>query len=1008
MLEFKFKIRETTRNGRLLKDLFKTDDDVCCRIPLSKVCGKCCDEVDDQSKIVNCFICKNNYHASCLTHTLSPDCLSALTANPHLWWFCAACTTTSEVAHGEQKSAPDQVAQPMPLLSSFFNSSSKVSTSPQVQQPVPPASAEILSVAPNGNDVSAAKMNDVKRFVTDTLKTVPVEFITANDKSKKISIGFRDSDTRQKADALVNANDTLRSYGYSSKMSNKMLPKVTISNVSIDILDGIDLEGANGDVDQIRDIKKHSVIMKIIEKNPSVKALHDEGHTLQVVYLNTNKRTTDKTTREELTIGLKVSPAIYQVLLHQQAGSIYIGNRRYKVTDRFFVKQCYHCQMIGHTSQSCQEALANRPPKCMYCAGSHRSAECTKKRNKTDHACARCLASTSTSDSQAAKTHNAGSNQCPIIVRETRRLAALTDFTSKNMRSGRAGGVGFIFDPSRINPIRNDVKSHSSFEAVECIINSVQKPIRLCTIYRSTQSKGKYEETKMTKFFEEFEEYLDSLILKTGIPVICGDFNIHIEDITNIHAKRFKSLYESKGFVQHVVGPTHNSGGTLDLVLSLQSVSDALIISEIVVDPNTGTASDHYLIKFEIPVAFKNRSARSYEEKEVREYKNICVDKFREDLFTNLISGKCQAAKRNRQRAKRRLKKAKQKLHDNPLADINIEEIRADHHEKSVDAAITINTARDNFYGKQLDSYKGDARGTYKVINKLLDKEYGSNKVPNGEDQDVANRLKDFFHNKVKNIYSGITAEIDSVQCIDKSPQLTPAAKSSFCEFREVSVSDLESIIKSMPDKSSSLDAIPFWLFKECLPEMLPITHYIVNQSLKEGVFPEDLKIASIRPKLKKPTLDVDDLCNYRPISNLTFLSKILEKVVHDQLNTYVTTNNLYAKFQSGYRKHHSCETAVTRIHNDILMLIDKKTNVLLLLLDLSAAFDTINHSLLLQKLKHSFGITNIVLKWLTSYLSNRKFKVFVKKGESEECNLEIGVPQENNKLGKQQIKFIS
>lgn len=354
-------------------------------------------------------------------------------------------------------------------------------------------------------------------------------------------------------------------------------------------------------------------------------------------------------------------------------------------------------------------------------------------------------------------------------------------------RSGRAGGVGFIFDPSRINPIRNDVKSHSSFEAVECIINSVQKPIRLCTIYRSTQSKGKYEETKMTKFFEEFEEYLDSLILKTGIPVICGDFNIHIEDITNIHAKRFKSLYESKGFVQHVIGPTHNSGGTLDLVLSLQSVSDALLISEIVVDPNTGTASDHYLIKFEIPVAFKNRSARSYEEKEVREYKNICVDKFREDLFTSAINQigfecldhavslytdtvssildkhaplitkrftvqksdfwdeKCQAAKRNRQRAKRRLKKAKQTLHDNPLADINIEEIRADHHEKSVDAAITINTARDNFYRKQLDSYKGDARGTYKVINKLLDKEYGSNKVPNGEDQDVANRLKDFF-----------------------------------------------------------------------------------------------------------------------------------------------------------------------------------------------------------------------------------------------------------------------
>ena len=603
-------------------------------------------------------------------------------------------------------------------------------------------------------------------------------------------------------------------------------------------------------------------------------------------------------------------------------------------------------------------------------------------------------------------------------------------------RKGRGGGVGFIFDPSRINPIRNNVKSHSSFEALECIINSVQKPIRLCTIYRSTQSKGKYEETKMTKFLEEFEEYLDSLVQKTGIPVICGDFNIHVEDITNMYAQKFKFLYESKGFIQHVEGPTHNSGGTLDLVLTLKSVSDALHVSDMVVDPSTGTASDHYLIKFEVPVAFKNSSARSYEEKEVREYKNICVDKFREDLFTSAINQvefecldhavslytdtvssildkhaplitkrftvqksdfwdeKCQAAKRNRQRAKRRLKKAKQTLHDNPLADIDIEEIRADHHEKSVDAAITINRARDNFYRKQLESYKGDAKGTYKVINKLLDREYGSNKVPNGEDQDVANRLKDFFHSKVKNIYSGITAENDSLQFMNQPPQLNPAAKSSFCEFSEVSMSDLESIIRSMPNKSSSLDAIPLWLFKECLPEMLPITHYIVNQSLMKGVFPEDLKLASIRPGLKKPTLDVDELKNYRPISNLTYLSKILEKVVHDQLNTYVTTNGLYAKFQSGYRKHHSCETAVTRIHNDILMLIDKKTNVLLLLLDLSAAFDTINHSLLLQKLKHSFGVTNIVLKWLTSYLRNRKFKVSIKKGTSEECILEIGVPQ--------------
>ena len=90
-------------------------------------------------------------------------------------------------------------------------------------------------------------------------------------------------------------------------------------------------------------------------------------------------------------------------------------------------------------------------------------------------------------------------------------------------------------------------------------------------------------------------------------------------------------------------------------------------------------------------------------------------------------------------------------------------------------------------------------------------------------------------------------------------------------------------------------------------------------------------------------------LKNYRPISNLTYVSKILEKAVHIQLNEYLSSNNMFCNLQSGYRKYHSCETAVTRIHNDVLMMIDKKENVVLLLLDLSAAFDTINHNLLLK-----------------------------------------------------------
>ena len=81
-----------------------------------------------------------------------------------------------------------------------------------------------------------------------------------------------------------------------------------------------------------------------------------------------------------------------------------------------------------------------------------------------------------------------------------------------------------------------------------------------------------------------------------------------------------------------------------------------------------------------------------------------------------------------------------------------------------------------------------------------------------------------------------------------------------------------------MPNKSSALDVVPIWLFKNCLPELINIVHYIVNTSLCTGFFPSSLKAAMIRPGLKKPSLDSDELKNYRPISNLTYLSKILEK----------------------------------------------------------------------------------------------------------------------------------
>ena len=93
------------------------------------------------------------------------------------------------------------------------------------------------------------------------------------------------------------------------------------------------------------------------------------------------------------------------------------------------------------------------------------------------------------------------------------------------------------------------------------------------------------------------------------------------------------------------------------------------------------------------------------------------------------------------------------------------------------------------------------------------------------------------------------------------------------------------------------------------LPELISVVEYIVNESITTGYYPKTLKSAVIRPCLKKPNLDPDMLSNYHPISNLTYLSKIIEKCTHKQLVDFIDTHDLFAEFQSGYRKFHSCET---------------------------------------------------------------------------------------------------
>ncbi len=126
-----------------------------------------------------------------------------------------------------------------------------------------------------------------------------------------------------------------------------------------------------------------------------------------------------------------------------------------------------------------------------------------------------------------------------------------------------------------------------------------------------------------------------------------------------------------------------------------------------------------------------------------------------------------------------------------------------------------------------------------------------------------------------------------------------------------------------------------------------------------------------IKPLIKKPKLNPRELANYRPISNLLFMSKILEKL-SAQLCSFLQKNDIYEEFQSGFRSHHSTETALVKITNDLLLASDQGCILLLVLLDLCAAFDTIDHDIFIDCLKNYTGIQGQALRWFRSYLSDR------------------------------------
>ena len=600
----------------------------------------------------------------------------------------------------------------------------------------------------------------------------------------------------------------------------------------------------------------------------------------------------------------------------------------------------------------------------------------------------------------------------------------------KQRKIDRGGGVAAICKSYLKVSKALRRKNYKSFENLECLVHAEGKMLRFINIYRPDYSE-KHRYTA-SAFIEELSDYIQDILTMPGTPIFLGDYNIHVEiahtvssNTDTLNVQRFMNLLEKNDLQQLVKHHTQRLGGTLDLVITHEPelINDLQVHSEL-------STSDHYPIMFNINCI---PSKENFEKLICyRRWKNLDVDSFRKELRVNqkladpensfdsletainayisilidLTDKHCPVIKRKVKRKLRQgwfndsqfndslklLKKLKRR--SNRL----YQKHRSPQTKKQYKTAIrnfndVRNDARPNFYKDKLLLHEKNLRQIYKTVESLTSEDTGNILPSFTNEEELANSFAEFFVNKVSSIRENLSQE--DVSGVDSCSSISNENHASSLErFKKLSQCDVVNLIKSMKSKCSSQDPIPVWLLKKCLPELTPILHFIINKSLETSHFPDLLKHAIVKPSVKDRNGDKESLKNYRPISNLTFLSKLLEKAALSQIDEHINNESLHSPFQSGYRPNHSCETAILKFAHDIQMAFDDKHMVAAIFLDMSAAFDTVDHDILFNRLEQEFKIKNAVLKWLVSYLSNRTFSVVINDKQGRKYVLQYGVPQ--------------
>ena len=618
-----------------------------------------------------------------------------------------------------------------------------------------------------------------------------------------------------------------------------------------------------------------------------------------------------------------------------------------------------------------------------------------------------------------------------------------------NKIGGHKGGIAvYVHNSLKGNKI--DFFENSASKLWEGLSISVtgpliSKPLKIHTVYRPPREKSNIENHQT--FMNEFEPYLQKIKSDTTSSLIVGDLNYNlIECSTNHTCQEYLDAMLSYELKPEITLPTklnRNSCKLYDHIFShlksdnikttsciyLADISDHLpvFISLKTDKPAQSRPTYRYIrdtsnenckkflakiaeliagttfetsLSTDPNIAYKTLSdilTKCYDSS--FPVKRIKVTKYNTKQSPWITQGLLNSIK-TRDILYRKLKKTKK---DNPSYETKEKALR-DH--KIILNKLIRKTKRE-FYTIEFSKLADDCKGTWKLLNQVAGRKAKKSELPSyfkkliqqannisleikiEDNKTIANEFNLYFANVGKKLSNEIKYQgkktVASFLC---------ANMESIFEFELTTDEYILELIGTLEPKSSSgIDKISSKLLIQIAPTIHSILRLIINQSLITGIFPDKLKTAIVSPIFKGKNTDPHEFGNYRPISLLPAISKIIEKVVHKQLYDYMTQHNLFANSQYGFRKNHSTEYATMEFVDKAMHEIDKGLIPFSIFIDLSKAFDTLDHEILLHKLAH-YGIRGPQLDWFRSYLTERTQYVRYNDVLSDPVQLTTGVPQ--------------